>query len=376
MSHSRYAPSSAHRWVVCQESLKPLPDHLKQYARRDDEDDDYSRDGSAKHSLSAWAINGHRDPVDALLEDIEFHGLTPTTDMVEAAAVYVTAIRDLLDRDPSYNQMWIEDRVYMPSIHEEMSGQLDCAIFSELKEHLIIGDAKFGWELVEPGWQGRSYAIGKVAELEDLGYTISKITHFICQPADKHEPIKLEVLTREELRSHEKTLKKATKGKSIKAGDHCKYCPRAAVPGLCAALEGMATEAIPNDMHSVQDFDEMIVEMTPQQVADVLDRQEAFKIWFAACANWAKRLLLLNTDVPGYYLHDGQGNRSYIDANVAEKVLLEKYGDGIYEARTLRSPAQIEKIWPNAKVLMNGHGDQPGLCTRPKTGYTLKRKEQ
>lgn len=372
--HSNFAPSSAHRWAVCQESLKPIPDHLKQYIERDTV---YSSDGSAKHALAAWCLNGNGDTTDALLSEKVFHGLTVTTDIAEAADVYVEVVQRFQRSDPSFNQIWVEDRVHIPSVHPDCYGTNDVSIFSEAQKHLMVGDAKFGFEDVQVGEQLWMYGDGKATELEDMGYEIDTITCFIVQPLDQYEPVKLKIYTRADIKAKMRALKKATKGNAAVAGDHCKYCPRAAVPGLCETLERFALEGNEPAMSGNPGaFDDILTSKTPQEIADILNRQEAMKIWFAAAANWAKQLILLKTDVPGYELRDGEGNRAYRDVNQAEKVLLNVFGDGIYEPRNLRSPAQIEKIWPRAKVYMNGTNEFPGLCERPRSGLKLKRKEE
>lgn len=372
--HSNFSPSSAHRWVNCQVSLQEVPG-LDYVMELEEGESEFARDGSAKHALGEWALSNNQNPVDALLMERAFHGVTVTTDMVEAADVYVDTVRELM-KDETYNIMELESRVYVQEIHEDMYGTLDVRLFSEAKRHLIIGDAKFGWEIVEAAgnWQLRSYAIGAVRELEDQGYEIDTVTVFICQPADKEHPYKWTTYNRSELKGFAKTLRRATKGSTLKPGSWCRYCRRSTACTGPGSLDEYARGVLPYELHTPEDFDDLIARQTPEKVAEILDRQEVVKIWFAAAAAWAKQLMILGRDVPGYCLRDSQGNRDYRDINASERVLHAEYGDDIYEPRVLRSPAQIEKVFPGAKILLNGTDEFPGLTHRPQYGQKLKKR--
>lgn len=358
--HARLSPSSSDRWVVCQESLIPVPEHL----RIPREEDEFAADGSAKHKLSEWCLSNDAEPIEALLAEMEFHKLKVTAQMVEAASIYVDYVNKL-SNVAGYEHRWLESRVYMEDIDDEMYGTLDCAIFSERFKHLIIGDAKFGWEIRQPDiWQLRCYAVGKVRELEDLGYEIEKVTCFICQPPDEFEPVKSIEYTREQITAFAKHMKRVKKGNAVKAGEHCARCPRS---HFCEAFERYAMEAIEEAFDNpVRQFNQLTAAKSPDEVSTILKRQAAVNAWFAAMAGWAKQLILLGGDVPGYEVRQGKGNRVYTDPDYAEQVLLARYGEGVYEPKTLRSPAQIEDIWKkDAKILLNGTKDEPGLTHRP-----------
>lgn len=370
-THARLSPSSSDRWIVCQQSLIPVPEDL-----RIDDSNEFALDGSAKHALSEWCLKyPYVQPIDALLQGKEFFGLPVTMEMVEAADVYVSYARELM-ADHRYQHRWFEERVYMPDIDEEMYGTLDFCVFSEQLRHVIIGDAKFGWNIRQPNiWQLRCYAVGKVRELEDLGFEVERITCFICQPSDEFEPVKDIDYTRKEVKSHARQLKKAKTGNAAVAGDHCKYCPRA---HFCSTLEDYVQEAIGGvENLSNKGMEAEIVRRTPEEVAEILDRRDAVKVWFGAVASWAEQLLLTEAVVPEYYMHTPLGHRAYRNPEEAEKILLEEFGQGIYEERKLRSPAKIEKIWKkDAKLLLNGDGDAPGLTHRPKGTPELRRNRK
>lgn len=373
--HSRFAPSAANRWMVCQQSLVPLQDDEKAWAQEDESK--YAKDGTAKHRLAEWALENNCDTVDALLMELAFAGLQVTTDMCEAADAYVNAVRSVTGKHPEA-LLEFESRVYIPAIHDEAYGTPDCTIYVEADEHLFVNDAKFGWQSVEAdgNWQLRIYALGKVAELEDQGYTVKTVTLAVIQPLDRFEPVKVKHHDRSELNGWLKEIRRAMKGNAIAAGDHCKYCPRAQVPGLCPELERIAGDVIAEaETAKEQGFEPRINEYTEEYLARLLEQQEVVKIFFAAVANWTRQTIMLGGNVVGWEVKDSEGNRKYRDENEAERVLLAKYGDGIYEPRTLRSPAGIEKIWPGAKPLMNGTRDKPGLTERPRTGLTLRRKK-
>lgn len=370
MSHSRFAPSSADRWSVCQESLIPLD--AEHYVA--DDETEYSKDGSAKHALADWALRNECDPFEGLLHEMVFHGVQCTTDLVEAADVYVNYVRSLILADPTLTYHWFEERVLIEDIDEDMYGTLDCALYSEVNKHLKIGDGKYGWETVEVDTlQLVCYAIGKIRELEDLGFEVETVEVFIVQPMDKWEPIKTKTYTREQLKRHAAKLKKATKGTAVKAGNHCHRCRRAHV---CATYDEFVADLSRDAVtSSPADVQRLVAVKTPAEIAALLDQEQAVTNYFKALKAWAKQLIMLKQDVPGYYLKGGLGHRYYVDEATAERVLQHHYGDGIYAPRTLRSPAQIEKIWPSAKELMKGTDEVPGLTARDALALELKRRK-
>lgn len=371
MSHHRFSPSSADRWVVCQESVLPLD--AEHYIANDDTE--YSKDGSAKHALSDWALRNDCDTFDALLAEMAFHGLQVTTEMMEAADVYVHHIRELIRNDPTLIHHWYEERVYVHDVQDGMYGQLDCALYSEEKKHLKLRDAKFGWETIDvETWQLRVYAVGKVRELEDLGLEVETVEVGVVQPLDKWEPIKVKTYTRDQIKRFARQLKKATTGSAVKAGNHCHRCKRAHV---CQTYDDfvadIANEALTNSPADVQ---RLVAAKTPEQIAALLAQEDAVTRYFSALKGWAKQLIMLGQEVPGWHLKGGLTHRYYRDPAIAERVLHTRYGDGIYEPKTLRSPAQIEGIWKDAAALMKGTDEQPGLTARDPLGLKLVKKER
>lgn len=367
-THSRFAPSKSDRWAVCQLSLEPVAsEHFVAEVDRED-----AGLGSACHALSAACLNENQQAAEFLLMDRQFHNRDVTVPMVENASVYLRYVRETYI-DQGY-EWYVEHHVEAPSIHEDCYGTTDFRAFSEAKKHLAMVDYKSGHTIIQPTtYQLAIYAYGEVETLLDMGYEIELISCVIVQPADEAEPVKEHHYSVKALRALARKLKEATKGSAAKAGDHCKYCPHA---HYCETLANYANEVLPGYMHAPEDFNEMVAKLTPDMLAEILDRQAAVGIWFAAVANWATQLAILGTEIPGYELKEGQGHRRYSDAAHAESVLKAEFGDDIYEPRVLRSPAQIEDIWPKAKSLMKGRPGKPGLTYRPKLGQRLKRKEE
>jgi hypothetical protein len=367
-THSRFAPSKSDRWANCQLSLEPVAsEHFVAEVDRED-----AGLGSACHALGAACLNENAQPADFLLDDRTFHNRDVTVSMVENASVYVRHVRETyIDRGYEW---FVEHHVEAPGIHEDCYGTTDFRAFSEARKHLAMVDYKSGHTIVQPTtYQLAIYASGEVETLLDMGYDIQTISCVVVQPADVDDPIKEHRYDVKSLRKVARMLKEATKGNAAKAGEHCKYCPHA---HYCETLANYANEVLPGPLHSKEDFDGMVTSLTPELLSEILDRQSVVGIWFAAVANWAAQLAMLGTEIPGYELKEGLGHRRYSDPATAESVLKAEFGDDIYEPRVLRSPAQIEDIWPKAKSLMKGRPGKPGLTHRPPLGPRLKRKEE
>lgn len=368
--HSRYAPSSAHRWLRCQLSLQdPVSGH---YVADDEEREDAGQ-GSACHDLAKRAIQDAREPAEYMLEERQFHKRDITADMAANVFIYWRFARGIIELGDY--EWYVEHHIEAPKIHEDCEGTADFRAFSEFRKHLIIADYKSGYLDVPDGgkYQLGIYANGELDLLEDLGYEVERISLIIVQPLNKEQPITQTDYTPKELRNIAQELRRATKQNNAVAGTHCRYCVHAP---YCDVLAAYANEALPNNIHGPQDFKDLATILTAEQCAEILDRQETVGIWFKAVSAWAQQLITLGETIPGWHLTPGKGNRRYRDAAQAEKVLREHFGDDIYEPRELRSPAQIEAVWPKAKVLLNGKKGQPGLTYRPEIGQTLTRKKE
>lgn len=367
-THSRFAPSSSDRWANCQLSLNPpQSDHFAQMI--DEEEREDAGLGSACHALGAACLNEHCEPHDFLLDDRQFHRRDVTADMADNAKVYVDFCRTFI---ADGYEWYVEHHVEAPNIHEDCYGTTDFRGFHAERKHLVMLDYKSGHTYYDPRtYQLAIYASGELNTLEDMGYEVDKITVYIVQPAHTGDQIRKHDYSPKELKRVARDLKKATQGSAAKAGEWCKYCVHSS---YCSVLAEYANAVLPGYMHGPEDFDKMVADMTPEMILEIMDRQPVVNIWFAAVFKWAQQLAMLGETFEGYELKGGQGKRKYIDPVNAETVLHAKFGDDIYEPRTLRSPAQIEGIWPEAKSLMAGRPGVPGLTTRPKLAMKLKRK--
>lgn len=350
MSHSTFAPSSADRWAVCQISLLPYDGPSCRSK------DDYATSGTAQHKAGSRAISERKDPIEYVLDGEVFAGLPFTIAMAEAVTFYVEWARKLIDVD-GY-EYFIEERLEVPEIHEDCSGTTDAMLWSERNRHLIIGDYKSGWETVEPdSYQFAIYGKGGFRYLKERGIQIDRISCAVIQPLDKAEPVKWKHYTPRELDAVIAKLKRATKQNNAKAGDHCKYCPHAAV---CETLDAYVAEVTDETKTDVQT-------LAPDRVAMILDRQQTVTNFYKSVANYGAQLIAMKINVPGWELRDSLSDRFWINEADAEKRLKQNYGGDIYEPRKMRSPAQMETVFPGAKALVKE------LTNRTPTGVKLKK---
>lgn len=368
-THSRFAPSAADRWANCQLSLQPVPDEELILTAREDRED--AALGSACHALGAACLNEHRAAHDFLLDDRQFHKRDVTPDMADSAGFYVDYCRETyIKRGYEY---FVEHHIEAPDIHEDCYGTADFRAFSAERKHLAIVDYKSGHTYYDPrSNQLAIYANGELRTLEDMGYEVEQITCTIVQPLHVKDPVRSHTYDVKTLKRIGRDLRKATTGSAKKAGAWCGQCSHA---HYCPVLADYANEVLPDSTHGPEDFREMVAALTPELLTEIMDRQKVVGLWFSAVSAWATQLAILGQEFEGYELKtERRGHRAYINPEHAETVLHAAFGDAIYEPRVMRSPAQIEKVFPEAASLMKGRPGVPGLTERPKLATILKRK--
>jgi hypothetical protein len=88
--------------------------------------------------------------------------------------------------------------------------------------------------------------------------------------------------------------------------------------------------------------------MTPEMIAQVLDREDDIKAWLKAVRDYATNMLHSGnpTAIPGWKLvaSTKQGNREWADEKAADTLLANKLSANVRWVKHLISPAQAEKL--------------------------------
>lgn len=363
--HSKLSASKAARWTACPGSI-PLTEYLleKEIIFKQD-GNDASREGTALHAVMEHCLIHKINAIDVEKLTYDDHGQTCT---IEPDDEQIEAVQFVLDKARSLGtDIMTETRVNyghkLKTIVAEAFGTVDIAVVNKADLHIV--DAKFGRHYVDE-FQNKQmllYAIGMVNSLEALGEEIKTVTMHIAQPRCNNAERSGWTISREELDDWIDYF--ATKAKEVyqaqdelsvtKAGiakdwtqkslspsnDACRWCE--ATPA-CPARQQMFNE----EFDVLPETIERIELLTPERLADVLDKAELVTKFIEAVKAQAFHRLLNGMPVDGYHLILGrQGNRQWIDPEGVEldlkKKEIELDRDELFEAPKMKTPAKLEK---------------------------------
>lgn len=362
-THYLFSPSGSKRWLNCRGSLVLQPGATERGSSA------AADEGTAAHAVAQDGLETDRSGFDYIIAGTKVRvadNIWPVTDdMADAVDIYLNYIRE---NWPKSDFEWhIEERVDMPTIHSECSGTPDFWAYSPSRMKLVVIDYKHGagipvevFEHGEPNTQALIYAIGIVRNLQRMGFHVTHIDLVIVQPRAFHKdgPIRRVGIMEGHLERYESEFAAVAKGpETLCPGTWCKWCNN---EHCCKAL-GKEMEALLELPATT-----MPEALSPERIAELLDKQAMMKSWFAALTSYAKDLVLLGHTVPGWGISETLSNRTWVDG--AEKELHAAYGDVIYEPRALKSPAQLEKIKGAKAFLKNNE-----LTTRTPGYSELKR---
>lgn len=297
-------------------------------------------------------------------------------EMVDGVDLYLGTVRGDLDELPG-SELFVEVEVHpVPALHDIMWGTADAIVIQPWGD-LVVRDFKYGkGVLVMPEFndQGMFYALGAMHFVGAGEYDVNRVRIGIVQPRKPDQDGEVDrewVTTPRQLLSLETQLERAVEATEaadapLNPGAHCKFCPAELT---CPALQRLM---VTNVMASVpDDLMEIEVEDVDVRYPDVTDGPailRARKLW-SVMKSWGKRVeeitheaAQLRTPGLGLKLVDGEGHRRWLDTNDAAQELVDEFDftpAEIFEPRTLRSPAQIEKLitgkkgkeWVNERVM-------------------------
>lgn len=227
--HSLLAPSRAHRWVECPGSIIAE----LSCATEEQEETEFAKEGVEAHALAAsFLVQSTR----GLLPE-DWPSLAKPEhpkEMVKAAYDYTFRLSKIMQvyRIFGGENMGIERRLQIPSIHPTMAGTPDFFVYSKEYNQLIIDDLKYGYRVIEPvdNYQLICYAAG-VNDLLKCFTDDTKIQLAIYQPRAPHKlgPRRMWKTTWGGLQPAIKLLQwSADNAMSARpqmaTGSHCRFC--------------------------------------------------------------------------------------------------------------------------------------------------------
>lgn len=339
--HSRYGGSNAHRWMACPGSV-----HLQALATRPETVNDAAERGTAMHNYAEKILKN---------ESVTTEGLSD--DELGMVAGYVDAITSLEAGKPLGRG--IEMMITCYGIHPDAFGSVDYLAYDA--ENLYIVDLKTGRTPVDviDNVQLAYYCIGTISTLSLINDR--KIHLGIYQPTVSKE-IQWWNPTMDQIREIKQKMIAATKSVELVAGDHCKYCK---AEGFCGIRrESMAIVKTP------------VVNMNPQQIADIWDMLPQIESWVKAVSAEADELAKTGA-LPDHHLTEGRARPlAWVDALNAAAAL-KKLGldDAIThnppQPPALKTPTQIAKA-----IGKDGGHQLEGIAERPPSNMVIVRSIQ
>jgi hypothetical protein len=374
--HSILGASNSSRWMNCPGSIeaeKGLPDEGSKYAQ----------EGTAAHALAKLAWDTGRPPSEWLGDVIET--VVVEQDMVDAVTFYLEYIQKLAaGADTVVTEQQFSLARLKPPV--DMFGTTDFNAVHVDRGHIDIADLKYGKGVrvnAEGNPQGRYYGLGSWLELfvkrRKLAESIKTITVHIVQPRindDEGNPsVSTETLTLRELKNWAALLLEAARNTQVggaprRPGAWCRFCTAKPV---CLEFRNQALAVAQVEFSDVLTQAPgtlaLPTEMTPEQIAKVLDHSKQLTEWLKGIEAFAQGEIERGRPIPGYALKPKRATRKWIgDTALVVSRLQEKFGaddEDLYE-RNLKSPAQVEKTV--------GKGNIPeDLIVAESSGFNLSR---
>lgn len=344
-AHSRVGASSMARWERdhCPGSVR-LSEGLESKAGF------AAAEGSVAHSVAEWALTGknYRQSIDGLGDVIQQDGFDIEVTrqmMIDHVTEYKVIVDDLSDKDTVRH---VEHKFHLKALHKALFGTSDCVLWHPKRAHLDVIDFKYGAGHaveVRDNPQLLYYAVGAVMT---LGYAPATITLHIVQPRCPHEdgphrsvdvdPLDLLDFAAYMVASVKETEKPDA---AIRAGDWCRYCPAAGVPGRCPAQAQAANELARVAFAPAVQYD-------PAELATWLDRLPILEAQIKAVREFAYNEAEAGRCPPRYKLVEKQAREKW-KPGVTEYDLTAEFGmdpADLFEEPSLKSPAQVRKLVP------------------------------
>lgn len=150
--HSPLAPSSAYRWVFCEGSVQLEALYPEQ------EEDPSAAEGTAAHFAGSEQLLGR----DVQVGQLAPNGVVLTDEMFDGAQLWVDDVFETCGSSHTLAELQVEQRVYMPRIHEKAYGTPDTWLYVPSRGTVYVWDFKFGHGVVEQfeNWQLIAYVCG------------------------------------------------------------------------------------------------------------------------------------------------------------------------------------------------------------------------
>jgi len=319
-------PSSAARWIAC-----PASARLSLQVPYE-EAGEAAKIGTAIHALAEICWQLDQDPMDFIGKTIE--GIVISKENAEFALAHVRMVAGL---ESELGTVKVEQYgVAYETAAVKVGGTADVVAYNLDKSVLVIADLKTGRGWVDADSdQMKIYAIGV---MQKLGKVFDMVGLTIVQPQTGEN--RTHTMTGDELLKWKAevlvpSVVSAANGRSepTPSKDACQWCP---AKMICPA-QAKALAAVPVTAD--------VAMLTPDQVADLLDKAELVEDFITALRKQATKTLTEGGVLRGWQMAPKRATRAWTDDIKALKVLLEMGvpEEQIYETSMI-TPAAADRL--------------------------------
>ena len=370
--HSRFAPSSAHRWMQCPASV-PLEEEAQERGLSRGTSPE-AEEGTAAHELAYLCLSQDRDAAD--FRDVVVNGHTVDPWMEHFVQEFLDYVRSIGEKA---SVVWLEERLSLArSLGDETAGgtaDFIAVTFSGGEAAIELVDLKYGKGVrvnAEHNHQLLLYAQAAMDALDHLG-PFDRVMLHIHQPRLDH--ISTFEVTPDFIAEHTAKARQAVlevqggRPSYYPAEDTCRFCDAA---GICPALRDKVQNEVVEHFSDLTETEQGGASgdsdgLTTEQLADAMSYVPFVEQWAKSVREAVHNTLERGGDVPGWKLVEGRRTRQWTDEDaVVTKLRGQKFKKSDMYKQTLLSPAQVEKLLGKKKYekLMTPVVDwQPGKPT-------------
>jgi Protein of unknown function (DUF2800) len=337
MTHSLFAPSSAHRWINCPGSLT-FPEN-----QGAGPSSTFADDGTASHHFAAVALEYGWDILGSMVNvnDTTYYLDEERRDFVQ---IYVEDVQ----RRAIGGTLFVEHRVDLSHLlGEDQGGTCDAGII--IGDQIIVEDLKYGTgEKVYASYDGKInpqlglYLLGLLKDAQLLGYEIKTATGVICQPRLGH--IDEHTVSIDELEAFGREAEVATYPESNKLNPSDRTCRWCRAKSKCPALAAFVAKEVSLD------FEDVAEPAAPNDLAKAYRAVPLVTQWCKAVEAEVVKQVTEGKDVigpdgkPYKFVQGDEGRRQWTDEAAAEAALLGQLADKAYAPKKIITAPVAAKL--------------------------------
>ena len=355
-------PSAATRWLNCPASVKLCESIPYQPAG------EAAQIGTAIHEVAETAYLTNASPYDWIGQTVK--DIVITEQNADFAAAHVNHIRDLELR---LGNLKVEQYVTAYKDKDiDLGGTADVIAWSDEQSTLVIADLKTGRGYVDADSdQMKIYAIGAMrhtmTEFQNIELSIIQPHHGESR-THKITFMELNDWAASNLTPAIQAIKKGNT-EPIPTEKGCQWCPAKAIcPAQRKGFEVIAAQPDLTKMHK-DDIKDIMVTLTSEQIADLLDRAPLVEKFIDAVRDHAVKRIEAGEVIKGWQMQSKRAYRKWIDEKDA-KIQLHDAGipaDQLVSSELI-SPSEAAKLLPKeSKDLIDK------LTRKESSGLTLAR---